>query len=269
MYKIIALDMDETLLQPNKTISKEDKEALQKAMNMGIHIVLATGRPVFGIKKYIDELGIPNNGYVVCFNGAEVKTIDGTKRIYTEKLTGADLVYLKTLAKNNNVFMHCIDDDGSCFSECHSTYTDLECTLNGITLNVVDYNTVAIDHVITKIMHVDEPSVLDESIKKLPKEVYEKYNVVKSAPFFLEFLNPKADKWYGIEALANYLGVKNEEIMCFGDEENDFMMVKNAGMGIAMGNGIEKLKNVAKFVTVKNYENGVAYALNKFIFNEK
>ena len=117
-------------------------------------------------------------------------------------------------------------------------------------------------------MFIDEEHYLENVIKQIPSETYKRFNIVRSAPFFLEFLNPKADKWYAIEALAKHLGIKNDEIMTFGDANNDYSMVKNAGLGIAMGNGIDELKKVAKFVTVPNYENGVAYALNKFVFNK-
>ena len=117
-------------------------------------------------------------------------------------------------------------------------------------------------------MYVDEPDYLDSVIAKFPDEIYKKFNIVKSAPFFLEFLKPEADKWYAIEALAKHLGVKNEEIMTFGDEKNDYLMVKNAGMGIAIGNAIKEVKDVAKYITVKNYENGIAHALNELIFNK-
>ena len=268
MYKIIALDMDETLLQPNKTISPVDRDALIKAQEMGIYVVLATGRPIFGIRKYIDELQIPDKGYAICFNGAEVTTIDTKERIYNKKLNGLDLHYLSTLAKKIKVHMHGFDMKG-CFSEEMSKYTNLEITLNHIDLNYVNYDDFSDDHEIIKIMFVDEPEILDEAIKKFPSDIYNKFNIVKSAPFFLEFLNPKADKWYALEALANHLGIKNEEIITFGDEKNDHMMVKNAGLGIAMGNAIEILKKDAKFVTLKNTENGIAYALNKFVFNEK
>ena len=267
MYKIIALDMDETLLQPNKTISAEDRDALIKAQEMGIYVVLATGRPIFGIRKYIDELQIPDKGYAVCFNGAEVTTIDTKELIYNEKLNGDDLHYLAKLAKKLNVNMHGFDKNG-CFSEKMSKFTNLEITLNHIDLNYVKYDDFKPDHEIIKIMYVDEPEYLDSVIKKFPKEIYDRFNIVKSAPFFLEFLKPTADKWYAIEALAKHLGIKNEEIMTFGDEKNDYLMIKNAGLGIAMGNAIDEVKKVAKFVTVKNYENGIAYALNKFIFNK-
>lgn len=267
MYKLIALDMDETLLQPDKTISKADKEALQKAQKMGIHVVLATGRPLFGIKRFIDELELPDSEYAVCFNGAEVNRIDSKEMIYNKKLNGKDLHYLVDLSKKLNVNMHGFDKKG-CFSEKMSKYTELEITLNHIDLNLVNYNDFEDDHEIIKLMYIDEPDYLSNVIKNLPKDAYERFNIVQSAPFFLEFLNPKADKWYAIEALANHLGIKNDEIMTFGDAHNDYLMVKNAGLGIAMGNAVDSLKKVAKFVTVPNYENGVAYALNKFIFNK-
>lgn len=267
MYKLIALDMDETLLQPDKTISKIDRDALIKAQQMGIYVVLATGRPLFGIKRFLDELEVPSTGYAICFNGAEVNKIGSKELIYNKKLNGDDLHYLVDLSKKLNVNMHGFDKNG-CFSEKMSKYTELEITLNHIDLNLVKYSDFKSDHEIIKLMYIDEPDYLSSVIKKLPKEAYERFNIVQSAPFFLEFLNPKADKWYAIEALANHLGIKNDEIMTFGDAHNDYLMVKNAGCGIAMGNAIDELKKIAKFVTVPNYENGVAYALNKFVFNK-
>ena len=164
--------------------------------------------------------------------------------------------------------MHGFDKNGF-FSEKMSKYTELEITLNHIDLNLVKYSDFKSDHEIIKMMYIDEPDYLSSVIKKLPKDAYDRFNIVQSAPFFLEFLNPKADKWYAIDALAKYLGIKNEEIMTFGDAHNDYLMVKNAGLGVAMGNGIDELKKIAKFVTVPNYENGVAYALNKFVFNNE
>lgn len=268
MYKLIALDMDETLLQPDKTISKEDKEALIKAKKMGIHVVLATGRPLFGIKRFIDELELPSDEFAVCFNGAEVTTVDGSKMIYNEKLNGSDLHYLVELSKKLKVNMHGFDKMG-CFSEKMSEYTKLEITLNHIDLNLVKYSDFKDDHEIIKLMFIDEEHYLENVIKQIPEETYKRFNIVRSAPFFLEFLNPKADKWYAIEALAKYLGIQNDEVMTFGDANNDSLMVKNAGLGIAMGNAVEDLKKVSKFVTVPNYENGVAYALNKFVFNKE
>ena len=267
MIKLIALDMDETLLQPNKTIADIDRESLIRAQKMGIHVVLATGRPIVGIKRFLDELEVPNNEYAICFNGAEVQTVDGKEIIYNEKLNGDDLHYLADLAQKLNVNMHGFDKNG-CFSEKMSKYTHLEITLNHIDLNYVKYSDFSKDHEIIKIMFVDEPDYLEDVIRRIPKETYERFNIVRSAPFFLEFLKPSADKWYAINALANHLGIKNDEVMTFGDAKNDFLMVKNAGLGVAMGNAVPELKKVAKYITRKNYENGVTYALNKFVFEE-
>ena len=98
--------------------------------------------------------------------------------------------------------------------------------------------------------------------------MYEKYNVVKSATFYLEFLNKNCDKWIGIEKIAEHLGIIKDEIMCIGDADNDLGMISNCGFGVAMENAFESVKKYAKFITKSNNESGVAYAINKFI-NEK
>ena len=117
-------------------------------------------------------------------------------------------------------------------------------------------------------MMVDEPELLDEAISKLPKEVYDKYTVVKSAPFFLEFLNKKVNKGTGVELLASHLGVKQDEIITMGDAGNDLHMIEYAGMGIAMGNATDDIKAIANYITDSNSEDGVAKAIEKFVLNK-
>lgn len=267
MYKLIALDLDETLLKSDKTIDELDALYLKKAQDMGIYVVLASGRPLYGMRPFLDKLQIPNNGYAVCFNGARVSTVDD-KIVYMQCLKGTDIHYFAKLAQEYGVNMHAFDNNG-CFSERHSKYSDLEVSLNHIDLHIVKYNEVPDNEDIIKIMFIDEPELLDEAIKKFPKKLYEKYNIVKSAPFFLEFLNKTADKWFGIKALADSLNIKTEEIMCFGDSQNDQMMIQNAGLGIAMKNATPEVLEVAKYVTDTNNNNGITKALKKFVFNEK
>lgn len=263
----MAFDLDDTLLQKDKTISKIDLEAIKEAMKKGVYVILATGRPIFGTMQYINLLGLSKENYMVSFNGAISCSIDGNDVVLNEKLSGLDLAYLYDISKKLNVNIHAFDNRG-CISPRISEYTNLEVRINDIPLNIVDFSTIENDDEIIKIMFVDEADYLDSVIKKLPSEIYEKYNVVKSAPFFLEFLNKKADKWYGVEAIAKRLDIKNDEIICFGDSENDHLMIEKAGMGIAMGNAIQSVKEVAKYITLSNDKNGIAYAINKFILEK-
>jgi hypothetical protein len=99
----------------------------------------------------------------------------------------------------------------------------------------------------------------------LPKELYEKYTIVRSAPYFLEFLNKKSNKGEAVKALANHLGIKQEEVMCIGDAPNDLHMIAYAGLGVAMENAFDEVKEVANFITSSNDESGVAKAIEKFV----
>jgi hypothetical protein len=107
-----------------------------------------------------------------------------------------------------------------------------------------------------KVMMIDEPEILDKAIARIPAEVKEKYTVLKSAPYFLEILDKRVNKGTGVKSLADALGIKPEEIMALGDQENDIAMIEFAGMGVAMDNAIPSVKEVANFVTKSNLEDG-------------
>lgn len=106
----------------------------------------------------------------------------------------------------------------------------------------MNIDSIADDEVMIKIMMIDEPEILGPAIEKLPKEVYEKYTVVRSTPYFLEFLNKDANKGLGVELLAKHLGIKREEIITLGDAGNDVHMIEYAGLGVAMGNSFDETK---------------------------
>lgn len=103
-----------------------------------------------------------------------------------------------------------------------------------------------------KVMMIDEPAILDRAIARIPQEVKEKYTVLKSAPYFLEILDKRVNKGTGVKSLADVLGIKPEEIMAIGDQENDIAMIEYAGVGVAMDNAIPSVKEVANFVTKSN-----------------
>lgn len=265
MYKLIALDMDGTLLREDKTISKATKVAIEKAKEKGVKIVLASGRPVEGIQRYLEELNLlSGEDFVVSYNGAVVLNTKTKEVINRTVLTGEDLHELYNLSKELKVNIHGFSKDG-CITPELTKYSILEGEINGIPVITVDYDTINPGEEIIKIMMVEEPEVLEKAIENLPKELYDKYTIVRSAPFFLEFLNKKVNKGSGIEALANSLGIKREEVICMGDAGNDEHMIRYAGLGVAMGNAFEEIKEMADFVTKSNDEDGVAYVIEKFV----
>ncbi len=113
-------------------------------------------------------------------------------------------------------------------------------------------------------MMIDEPDILDKVITRIPQEVKEKYTVLKSAPYFLEILDKRVTKGTGVKSLAEVLNIQPEEVMAIGDQENDIAMLEYAGIGVAMKNAIDAVKEAANVVTRSNLEDGVAYAIEKF-----
>ena len=265
MYKLIALDMDGTLLKEDKTISKLTQEVIQKAKDKGVKIVLASGRPVEGIHRYLEQLNLMSGeDFVVSYNGAIVQNTKTKEIISRTVLTGRDLHELYTLSKTLGVNIHAFSQEG-CITPKLTKYSILEGEINGIPVVEKNYETIQESEEIIKIMMVDEPERLQEAIDQLPAYLYEKYTIVRSAPFFLEFLNKEVNKGVGVEALANSLGIKREEVICMGDAGNDEHMIRYAGLGVAMGNAFDEIKAIADFVTKSNDEDGVAYVIEQFV----
>lgn len=265
MYKLLAVDMDGTLLKKDKTISNASLTAIKKAKEKGVKVILATGRPVKGIQKYLQELNLIEDGdYTVAFNGAVVQETKSKKIVAQNLLSINDIHYLYSLSRTLKVNIHALTPS-ACITPKVNKYSELESNMNSIPLEVVDFHNISNDTSIVKIMFIDEEQILNEVISKLPVEVYDKYTVVRSSLYFLEFLNKKVNKGVGVELLSKKLGIKPEEVICIGDAGNDIHMIKFAGLGVAMGNAFADVKEAADYVTHTNEEDGVAHVINKFI----
>lgn len=269
MYKLIALDMDGTLLREDKTISKETYRAIQRARAKGVKVVLTTGRPIDGVKRYLNELNLVNDDdYVIAYNGSLVQNAKTKKVIAKTLMSLDDVSYLYKISQELKVNIHALTDH-SCIAPKWSTYSQVEADINNISLDFVDFNNLDKSTTVVKVMFIDEPDYLSEVVAKLPKEIYEKYTVLRSAPFFLEFLDKSVNKGAGVSILAKELGIKPEEVICVGDAGNDLDMIKFAGLGVAMGNAFPEVKEIADYITLSNEENGVAHVIDRFVLNEE
>jgi Cof subfamily protein (haloacid dehalogenase superfamily) len=268
MYKLIALDMDGTLLREDKTISTETKKAIQRAKASGVKVVLSTGRPMVGLNKYLKQLDlVTEEDYAVSYNGALVQNTKTGEVLAKTPMTQDDLKYLHELSKEVKVNIHFLTED-SCVTPKWNKYSQVEVDINSIPLEIMDFDKVDSNTTIVKIMFIDEPEILSAAIDKLPEDIYEKYTVVRSAPYFLEFLDKSVNKGTGVEILAENLGIKREEVICVGDAGNDIHMIKYAGLGVAMGNAFPEVKEIADYITLTNDEHGVAHVINKFVLKE-
>lgn len=266
MYKIIALDMDGTLLNEDKVITDKTKAALKKAGDMGVKIVLASGRPIEGLDRYLEELNlVKEDEYVLSYNGCLVQETKTKKIICEFGLKGKDLQYFYDLSCSLGVNIHAFSPQRGLITPKNSKYTEVEANINQIEINICDFSTVKEDEDIIKIMFIDEPEILEKAIEALPKELYDKYNIVKSTPFFLEVISKDAGKGVGLKALAQYLNVKQEEVIAVGDAGNDLDMIEYAGLGVAMANASENVKEIANYITDSNNEDGIVKVIEKFI----
>ncbi|SHG94992.1 sugar-phosphatase [Tepidibacter thalassicus] len=267
MYKLIALDMDGTLLNENKEISKANYEAIQEAKRRGKKVVIATGRPLLGIKKFLEELNlISDEDYVVAFNGALVQSIKSGKIVAKTTLQLNDYRELYELSKKLNVNIHALTES-SVITPKNSKYTEMEAVLNNIPIREIPLEDIDENETIVKVMFVDESEIIDEVIKKIPQKIRKKYTVVRSAPFFLEFLDKSVNKGVGVNAIAKELGVDPKEVICVGDAENDIDMIKYAGLGVAMDNAFNEVKKIANYITLSNEKDGVAHVIQKFMLD--
>ena len=268
MYKIIALDMDGTLLNEDKVVTDRTKKSLKGAREKGVKVVLASGRPIDGLKRYLKELDlVDNDEYVLSYNGCLVQETKSEKIICEMGLKGSDLHYAYNISKEVGVNIHAFSPTRGLITPRNSKYTEVEADINGIDINICDFDEVGADENIVKIMFIDEPKILDAAIEKLPKDMYEKYYLAKSTPYFFEIINKDGNKGVGLKALADHLNVTAEEVIAVGDAGNDLAMIKYAGLGVAMENGHKEVKEAARYITKSNEEDGVAEVIEKFILN--
>ena len=268
MYKLIALDIDGTLLNSKKEVTKEVFDAIQMAKKKGVKVVLSTGRPLPGVQSLLKELKLNNEeNYVVTFNGGLVQEISSQDVISNIEMSYEDFdIIYNELSKKHNVKIHINTPDSVVVPYKDAPkYSIHEANLNNIPVICMDESEINEDLTFCKVMLIDEPEIIDNIITKIPKDFHDKYTIVRSAPFFLEFLNKKVNKGSGLQALCNKLNIDPCEVIAVGDEENDRHMIEFAGLGVAMGNARDSIKEIANYITDSNDNHGVAKVISEFI----
>lgn len=270
-YKLIALDIDGTLLNSSSKLTNGVKKAIKTVKEKGAKVVLCTGRPLKGVQEYLDELNLREKGdYAATFNGALIQDTFTESPVSHLTLNHEDLMDLYNLSLKVGSRSHFYDTKKLyTFNKDVSDYTVYESYLTGTHLNIATPEEIPQDIAISKFMMIDHPEILEQCVNKIPQEYYEKYTIVRSTPFFLEILNKNANKGSGIALLANELGIKAEEVICVGDAGNDKHMIEYAGLGVAMGNATSDIKDLADYITLSNDEDGVAHVINKFMLEER
>ena len=264
--KLIAIDIDGTLVNSKKEITPAVKKAVLAARDKGKQIVICTGRPLSGAQRYLDELGLnkQDNEYVVSFNGAVVESTNG-QVIFKQGLKYDDYIDLEAIARKLNLHFHSVSLD-----RIYTANRDLGhyTIYNSRVVKLeVSYRTQEeMRHIpIIKCMYIDDPDYLDSKITSpLFQKMKDRVVFSKTEPFYYEATAAGVDKGAGLRRLCDYLKIAPKNVMALGDQANDAPMLEYAGVGVAMGNAVDYTKEYADAVTADCDHDGVALAINKF-----
>lgn len=265
--KLVTIDIDGTLLNSDRKLTTAVKNTINKATKAGVNIVLATGRPTMGVLPLVKELGLDNeHGFVITYNGAMIQNAGTEDVLIKHPIAFEDYLEFELLSRKLGVHFHVQDYERMYTANKNiSEYTIHESFLTGMPVTYREVSEMTPDMNIIKTMMIDHEELLDDAITKIPNELKEKFAMVKSAPFFYEILNKNATKGEAVKELAELLKIEPHEVMAIGDNENDLSMIEFAGTGVAMGNAVQSVKEIANKITKTNDEDGVSYAIEEWV----
>ncbi|MFZ5647861.1 MAG: Cof-type HAD-IIB family hydrolase [Bacillota bacterium] len=268
-YRMLATDLDDSLLNDRYEITPVDREAIARAVSAGVRVVLATGRMFRSALPYALDLGLDTP--LVTYQGAFVKFPDNGKVLYNRPVPleiALDLVETVTAAGfHTNIYI-----DDNLLVEKLTEESRIYQEISGIEPVVVGDLARYLREERrdpTKILMVSSRDKIDRLWGELGNYFGEKLYITKSKPIFLECMHPESTKGRALKAVAGYYGISPADIIVVGDSYNDLEMIRYAGLGVAVANAREEVKKSAGFVTLSNNDGGVARVIRKFIFHEE
>ena len=289
MYKLVAIDLDGTLLDSYGKVSENNKNAIKSAIDNGTKVVIASGRGIMSVKNFANEIGA--NEYAICGNGAIVYDFKEEGIIYNKFLSQKRVLQLIKICEENSIYYsiytqnsiitkslnynvlfyhqeNATKPDGKktniCITEDVYQYVLNRKEEDYTKVNICDDNNIIFNGIIRKLREIKGIDVLDvgHMSRKLMKLGTEIYSIEY---FYTEITNENTDKWNALEFLIQKLGIKREEVIAIGDNVNDQTMLENAGLGVAMANSAPYIQKIGNIVTESNNEDGVANVIKKYI----
>lgn len=263
MIKMIALDLDNTLLNNNKEISQRNERVLRKLHEQGIHVVLCTGRPINAIWPYIEQLGLTTpDDYTITFNGGLVVNNLTKDHLFEFGMKKKDLAPLLDYVHDHKIPLNVLD-----FEQVYEL-NDFPGSIYRTVLKNINFTPLAAadlpEKTYSKAVMAIPAEKLTAIIKNLPAELTKHYHAVQSQPMIMEFLPIGVNKSVGLKVLLEHFGEDFSNLMSFGDADNDLEMIKAAEQGIVMANGLPQVKKVATAITDSNEDDGVATYCEKY-----
>lgn len=265
-YKLVVLDLDGTLTNDRKEITPRTKGALMKAQEKGVKIILASGRPTYGITPLADQLEINKfGGYIMSFNGGKIIDWTTKKVLFEQKLAPSlvPLLYEKAMSSGMNILTY--QGQNIVATKARDQYVQKEAFINKMPVVQLDDFLHQVVYPLNKCLIVGDPVPLHHLELQLAGEMQNKMEIYRSADFFLECVPLHIDKAHALDWLVRKMKIRKDEIIACGDGHNDLSMVEFAGLGVAMANAVQSLRDVADYITLSNEEDGVAHVIEKYI----
>ncbi len=291
MYKLVAVDLDGTLLNSYGEITQNTKKVLESVQQKGVQIMIASGRPIDSIKTIANEIN--SKKFFIAGNGAIIYDIENEKVVYEKYISKNKVLEIAKICEENNIAYNIYTEENIITKELKYNVLyyykeNLKKDANKKTKimivdNMIDYIKKSQNFKCLKITVCDENKTIFKSITRRLKEI-ENIDVMdvshmsrkmfkqgtEDVPieyFYTEISSTQVDKWQAIKYLLPILQINPEEVICIGDNINDKEMIENSGLGICMGQSTPVIKQISDYITDTNAEDGVAKILGKVILN--
>lgn len=264
-FRAIALDLDGTLTNHDKVVTPRTRQALLKAQEQGAIIILASGRPTYGIVPVAECLELEKRGgYILSYNGGNIVNAKTGEKLFSQFLPDAVIPILYKYAKEKNHALLGYAGNEIITEMPDDQYVKEESRINKMNIRKVDNLLDALEPHPTKLLMTGDPTDMLKAEEELVEILGEKMDIFRSAPFFLELVPKGIDKAQSLLRLLAKINLTPADLMAFGDGYNDLSMLKLAGVGVAMANAAPEVRADADYVTLSNEEDGVAEALLHF-----
>lgn len=264
-YKLMAVDIDGTLLDSAGKLTEETIKAVRMGVNKGLVFTISSGRPLQGVMPLVESLDL--NLPVIIFNGAMIVMARTKEVLYEKNLSpgkaesivrlGEKLGTTVVLWADNKLYVNRLNENSRRYGRNSGVEPELITDLGEVVKNGV-----------SKVLWYDDVELIEKYEREIGNYLSAGITFHTSQPFYLEFVDEGASKAIALEKLGEHFGIKREEIIAVGDGFNDLSMIEYAGLGVAMGNAKDAIKTKADYVTLTNDENGVAHVIYKFVLND-
>ena len=264
-FRAIALDLDGTLTNHDKVVTPRTRQALLKAQELGTVIILASGRPTYGIVPVAECLELEKRGgYILSYNGGNIVNAKTGEKLFSQFLPDAVIPILYKYAQEKNHALLGYAGNEIITEMPDDPYVKEESRINKMNIRKVDNLLDALEPHPTKLLMTGDPTDMIKAEEELVEILGEKMDIFRSAPFFLELVPKGIDKAQSLLRLLAKINLTPADLIAFGDGYNDLSMLKLAGVGVAMANAAPEVRADADYVTLSNEEDGVAAALLHF-----